>query len=177
MSFGQYTIDANVGERLSYSVTIVLITVAQSIVTAGYLPICNEMLWLNFFNLISMIVTFFGIVETLLILFLLKMSNYDLEEEEMNKLVKKGEGETDESDERFNDSPNELLEENSKKSMRASKNKLVRAVTMKVENMHDLGRRIDLICVIILPVGYTIFIIVMFATNSLWDDSAEELLA
>ena len=67
----QYALDVGQGERLSYSVTIVLITVTQSIVTASLLPVCRENLWLNMFNFFSMVFCVFGIVETCIIFILL----------------------------------------------------------------------------------------------------------
>ena len=67
----QYALDVREGERLSYSVTILLITITQSIVSASLLPVCRENLWLNTFNFFSMIFCVFGIIETCIIFILL----------------------------------------------------------------------------------------------------------
>ena len=45
MSFAQFLLDLQGGDRLSYSVTILLILVAQSLVASSYLPVCRESLW------------------------------------------------------------------------------------------------------------------------------------
>ena len=45
MSFAQFLLDFQGGERLSYSVTILLILVAQSLVATSFLPVCREALW------------------------------------------------------------------------------------------------------------------------------------
>ena len=45
MSFGQFYLDFEGGERLSYSVTILLILVAQSFVASSLLPVSQEYLW------------------------------------------------------------------------------------------------------------------------------------
>lgn len=73
ISFGQFSFGITDGDRLSFSITVVLIIVTQSIVTASLLPICSEMLWLNAFNLISMLFTLAGILESLVIFLLYKL--------------------------------------------------------------------------------------------------------
>ena len=85
MSFGQYAISVTSGERLSFSVTVVLISVTHSIVTAEYLPICSEMLWLNIFNFVTMLFTLCGIVETLLILWYYTVKERMIQEENEKK--------------------------------------------------------------------------------------------
>ena len=45
LSFGQFFLDFENGERLSYSVTILLILVTQSLVASSLLPVCQERLW------------------------------------------------------------------------------------------------------------------------------------
>ena len=47
LSFGQFRLDPKGSERLSYSITILLISITQGIVTAQLLPVCSEILWLN----------------------------------------------------------------------------------------------------------------------------------
>ena len=90
MSFGQYAISVTSGDRLSFSITVVLIAVTHSIVTAEYLPICSEILWLNSFNFVTMIFTLFGIVETLLLLWYYTVKERMIEEEnEEKKRMKK----------------------------------------------------------------------------------------
>lgn len=85
MSFGQYAIPITCGERLSFSVTVVLISVTQSIVTATYLPVCRELLWLNFFNFMTTCFTLFGIIETLIISWYYTTKHKVVEEEEEEK--------------------------------------------------------------------------------------------
>ena len=184
MSFGQYAIDVETGERLAFSVTIVLITVTQSIVTAGYLPICNEMLWLNFFNLISMIFTFFGIIETLLVLWILAIAKKSFDDvkdkDELDGLVLHDE--KVDPDEEVNEGNKDLdetfedigkLSEKMEERKGMSKNKFVLLCTTRPQGPYDLVRRLDLLCLIILPVLYILFVLIMFGTNSSWEDKVE----
>ena len=75
LSFGQFALDLVSGERLSFSITVVLINVTHSIVTANSLPVCREMLWLNTFSMTSTFLSFLGIMQTLLLLWIVRGSH------------------------------------------------------------------------------------------------------
>jgi len=85
ISFGQFSFKVSEGDRLSFSITIVLIIVTQSILTASLLPVCSELLWLNAFNLVSMLFTLFGIVESLILFLLHRLFVSKKEEEKEEK--------------------------------------------------------------------------------------------
>jgi hypothetical protein len=196
MSFGQYALDVRGGERLSFSITVVLITVAQGIVTAEYLPVCREMLWLNFLNFISLLFTLFGILETIVILWILTMSA---------KVKRKTDGENDEEHDSLlsndvdinngNDNSNgndndsgqismeitnaneESNEGNQHQQSSTSTSwkdyRFVRLFTKKVHGVEDFTKRVDMVCIVVIPILYFVFIIVMFAGNSAWDDNED----
>jgi hypothetical protein len=209
MSFGQFAFDVNTGERLTFSITIVLITVAQSIVTATLLPICNEKLWLNSFNLVSMMFTLAGIFETIAIFILLgvlsrrqnKICEEKEEEKEYESLVfnattslnqeedddcvhqqQENAIETKEIGQLCDNASPDLLDTersqheavtdlNGVKKLNSWRDiKLIGVFTTKLNGISDLTERMDLVCLHMLPLAYTIFIIVMFVTNSQWSD-------
>ena len=53
LSFGQFVLDQRLGERLGFAVSLLLVMVAQSILTAELIPRCEELLWVNTFTSVS----------------------------------------------------------------------------------------------------------------------------
>ena len=47
LSFGQFVLDQRLGERLGFAVSLLLVMVAQSILTAELIPRCEELLWVK----------------------------------------------------------------------------------------------------------------------------------
>ena len=132
MSFGQFLLDIDSGERLSFGVTIVLIMVTQSVVVSSLLPLCQESLWINIFNFYSMIFTILPLLVTLVGFFLIRKQNLTIhdrikgennnsgadrsDEEDREFLIRKENNSNDagKSDEEVRESgekPNEVLEE------------------------------------------------------------------
>ena len=85
MSFGQFLLDIDSGERLSFGVTIVLIMVTQSVVVSSFLPLSQEKLWINQFNFNSMIFTMLPLLVTLSGCFLLRRERYLMESSELEQ--------------------------------------------------------------------------------------------
>eukprot|EP00966_Prymnesium_polylepis_P148277 3425415-Prymnesium_polylepis.1 len=69
-SFGVFFMSFQVGERLSYGVTlIVAVQVAQQTV-ATFTPIAGELLWVELFNMTNMFFCYGAMYETIVVLFL-----------------------------------------------------------------------------------------------------------
>jgi len=226
MSFGQFALDADAGERLSYGVTILLILVAQSIVTASFLPVCREMLWINTFNLVSMIFTLFGILETIIVFYITstimannksgeKSTKKNDEADEMDSLVsyanQSQEGFDTKSDQqqdkmlvasdveatdiettfdivkekhrestsvidlgKNSDEGGQYSKSSSNSKNRCKNNRFMRIFSVRPKDTSTLVRKLDIICLALLPLSYTIFLIIMFTWNEAWDDKPED---
>mmetsp|Transcript_26161 Transcript_26161/g.39206 ORF Transcript_26161/g.39206 Transcript_26161/m.39206 type:complete len:563 (+) Transcript_26161:121-1809(+) len=195
MSFGQFAIHVKSGERLSFSITIVLITVAQSIVTADILPVCNEMIWLNVFNFVSMLFTLLGILETLLILWFFTVASRKQakekevkEDEELHNLISNDVGldpNLEEDDANSGEGQNDEFTPVTQRETRITNNedddmtkqnktwkdlKIVRTFTQRPKTPEEVVDRIDFLCLIFLPIAYTLFIVIMFAANERWGE-------
>lgn len=187
----QYALDVGEGERLSYSVTIVLITVTQSIVTASLLPVCRENLWLNMFNFFSMLFSVFGIVETCIILLLLSIVKKNggkntkeeenivagAQDEELVSMVAHDERNADMSvNTQFDmrqEATAETAETQPRRSIKQSVLKKIdfrTIITTKIKSTEDLMVRIDTGFLYLMPLVYSIFLIYMFVSNRSWDD-------
>ena len=229
IAFGQFAFETPGGDRLMFSITIVLIIVTQSILTATLLPVCSELLWLNAFNLSSMLFTLFGIMESIIIygyhmLFLTKEddtqkddeemigtdekaeefvnlipqdSNNDAEKDGTNLNVDTEEGTalaSDKKEDFFSRQPSSLaaVSENPQATQTPQsptssssdkeqttqlswlgRTRLVKVLKRKSQSDAHLLEKIDVFLFVTLPVTYTIFIIVMFATNSRWEDNQD----
>lgn len=67
LSFGQFILDQRLGERLSFGVSLLLVMVAQSILTAELIPRCEELLWVNTFTSVSLYFMFLGSFESVFV--------------------------------------------------------------------------------------------------------------
>jgi hypothetical protein len=191
VSFGQFALSIRGGERLSFSITVVLVQVTQSIVTAGFLPVCREMLWINLFNFVSLIFTLFGILETVLVLWIFTWAERKKNDDnERESLLHHAHPEADTGNPdaiQQNDSEEILpatlepspaantkqtglnLPEVDKQAINSWKEyKIVRVITTKSDGKKEFIKKLDLICIIIFPFSYLLFNIIMFAGNSLW---------
>ena len=101
MSFGQFLLDIDSGERLSFGVTIVLIMVTQSVVVSSLLPLCREHLWINIFNFWSIIFTILPLLVTLVGFFLLRKQNLTIHDRIKGENNNSGAGRSDEEDREF----------------------------------------------------------------------------
>ena len=67
ISFGLFFLDVRLGERLGFGISILLVNVAQDIITNEYIPISQERLWLVIFIQSSTYWIFLAIFETIFI--------------------------------------------------------------------------------------------------------------
>ena len=65
ISFGLFFLDVRLGERLGFGLSILLVSVAQDIITNEYIPISQERLWLVLFIQCSTYWIFLAIFETI----------------------------------------------------------------------------------------------------------------
>lgn len=206
LSFGQFALDPREGERLSFSITIVLITVTHSIVTSSLLPVCNEWIWLNSFNFLSMNFTLIGIVETLFVIWLISLAKKrakksekavdDNEEDELLSLVS-----NDQSTNMNNNEENGLLslvldehadsndtkgnlhlcaldhcdhqinvEQSDDERWNGPKRLVDLFYKKKPKGVSDLAYIVDSLSIIMIPLIYTFFIVIMIQTNIRWED-------
>ena len=67
ISFGLFFLDVRLGERLGFGISILLVNVAQDIITNEYIPISQERLWLVVFIQSSTYWIFLAIFETIFV--------------------------------------------------------------------------------------------------------------
>ena len=212
ISFGQFALDIRAGERLSFSITIVLITVTHSIVIATLLPICREMIWLNAFNLVSMIFTLVGIFETMIVFWMASLSkqrearraenedysanrrynddevlslvsivsqkndmsigtNFPKEQEDIEMVdIQDQEQELYDQDQEQEEHGLRVMDLSQKNAKSWRGGKLVKSCTKRARNLYELTVKMDCFCLVMLPIAFCIYIIVMFGTNQQWDD-------
>lgn len=99
ISFGQFVFEIHSSDRMGFAIMVVLIIVTQSIFTSTFLPVCNELLWMNAFNLVSML---FSLVATLESLTVFKIHRLILSKRSKNKEDAGKEIEDEEKEEHIN---------------------------------------------------------------------------
>ena len=67
VSFGLFLLDFQMGERLGFGMSALLIIVAQEIVTNDHITISNELLWITCFIQISTYFTFAALLESIFV--------------------------------------------------------------------------------------------------------------
>eukprot|EP00931_Biecheleriopsis_adriatica_P100875 TRINITY_DN76117_c0_g1_i1.p1 TRINITY_DN76117_c0_g1~~TRINITY_DN76117_c0_g1_i1.p1 ORF type:complete len:771 (-),score=133.30 TRINITY_DN76117_c0_g1_i1:42-2327(-) len=63
-----YFMNANIGERLGFGITLVLAVIATDIVATEFMPVCNEVLLMNWISWLSLIMCLIAIFESGLVL-------------------------------------------------------------------------------------------------------------
>jgi len=182
LSFGQLLMGDSI-ERISFGVSLMLILVTQSIVTSSFLPTCQENLWMNMFNTVSMFVTLGTMFISLLVCFGYKKEKLDMSKRapiapstsyegmNQNKSSFNGEPMETDKDEGIASLPEIDTEEPGALSWW---NKCNNRQPSRCSLMCVIGR-LDKIAAITLPIAYSIFLIAMFATLNLWDDDNEAI--
>eukprot|EP00439_Symbiodinium_sp_Y106_P005121 s6561_g1.t1 len=70
LSFGVFFMSHEVGERLSFGITLVLVIEVMKTTAASFVPVCGELLWIDLFMLVSTVFCCASLLETMAILFL-----------------------------------------------------------------------------------------------------------
>ncbi len=180
-SFGMFMLTIDSGERLGYGISVVLVTVAQEIITSNYVPLCKESLWLNTFTQISTYLTFIGLFESVLVSWLFHMSNRVKEraakerERTMNEMQRDSTGlvaGASSESEQCSIETSTLPPDTSWMSKLTKNLPGVESKFIDID-IRMLIRRIDTFCIITLPIVYTISIIALFQYNKNMTDGNE----
>jgi len=68
-SFGVFFMSFEVGERLSYGITLILAVQVMQGTVSTFVPVSNELLWIDLFNLANLFFSYGALYETILVLF------------------------------------------------------------------------------------------------------------
>mmetsp|Transcript_54036 Transcript_54036/g.126832 ORF Transcript_54036/g.126832 Transcript_54036/m.126832 type:complete len:689 (-) Transcript_54036:31-2097(-) len=69
LSFGVFFMSHEVGERLSFGITLLLVVEVMKGTVATFVPVCGELLWIDLFMLINTIFCCLSLIETMAVLF------------------------------------------------------------------------------------------------------------
>ncbi|CAE7666773.1 acr-7 [Symbiodinium pilosum] len=69
LSFGVFFMSHEVGERLSFGITLLLVIEVMKTTGASFVPVCGELLWIDLFMLVNTVFCCASLVETMLVLF------------------------------------------------------------------------------------------------------------
>jgi len=79
VSFGMFLLDIRVGERLAFGVSLLLVIVANSILTADMLPVCPERVWVQVLTTASYYWVITAVLESIAVAYLYFLETEDLE--------------------------------------------------------------------------------------------------
>lgn len=166
ISFGQFFYDSASGERVAFSINALLIVVAQSIVTSGLLPLCQEVIWLNYLTVSCQFFVLAGIFEALLLYCLIKKKP---QKEDSAALVTR------------NDAIPDVDDPDPTKKIQRVQNTIgntycYHSVFTKLRyRLLTIMLWVDFAAKFVLPISFTLFLIVMFARLEKWDDDPKEV--
>eukprot|EP00439_Symbiodinium_sp_Y106_P035082 s2955_g4.t1 len=69
LSFGVFFMSHEVGERLSFGITLLLVIEVMKTTGASFVPVCGELLWIDLFMLVNTVFCCASLVETMAVLF------------------------------------------------------------------------------------------------------------
>lgn len=67
-SMGVFFMSCEVGERLSYGITLLLAAEVTKVVMANFLPVCGELLWIDLFTVVCSAFSVLSLIESLVVL-------------------------------------------------------------------------------------------------------------
>mmetsp|Transcript_13087 Transcript_13087/g.17532 ORF Transcript_13087/g.17532 Transcript_13087/m.17532 type:complete len:496 (-) Transcript_13087:415-1902(-) len=161
LTFGTFLLDQRVGERLGFGVSVLLVIVAQAILTSDILPVTEERLWINVLTQGSQYFSILAVAESLLVAYLHYIK------------VEPAEGMEGSSSHKRNDEERESFLENKKEEAPREEEELdstndKESLSSRIKNFHWTAEKIlvlDSWCLILFPSTYSIFLIVLFASN------------
>lgn len=71
VSFGAFFVSPHTGERVSFSITMLLTLIASDFVVSGFLPVCAPFLWIEIFTMLSLSFCFLSLVQTIAVVSIL----------------------------------------------------------------------------------------------------------
>mmetsp|Transcript_16095 Transcript_16095/g.21574 ORF Transcript_16095/g.21574 Transcript_16095/m.21574 type:complete len:501 (-) Transcript_16095:413-1915(-) len=161
LTFGSFLLDQRVGERLGFGVSVLLVIVAQAILTSDILPVTRERLWIDVLTQGSQYFSILAVAESLLVAYLHYIK------------VEPAEGMEGSSSHKRNDEERESFLENKKEEAPREEEELdstndKESLSSRIKNFHWTAEKIlvlDSWCLILFPSTYSIFLIVLFASN------------
>ncbi|CAK9056001.1 unnamed protein product [Durusdinium trenchii] len=69
LSFGVFFMSHEVGERLSFGITLLLVVEVMRSTVSTFVPICGELLWIDLFMLVNSVFCCLSLLETMTVLF------------------------------------------------------------------------------------------------------------
>jgi len=154
LSFGQFFFPSDGGGRVNYCVSMLLIVVAQGIVTSEILPRSKERIWLNWFIISSQFFVIAGTCGSLIF--------YCLITAKRSAMKRKGSPEssaglTDECNDSNSLDMDRVFNADGRRSC--------------IDKMLYVMSRVDYLSMFALPLSYILFVIIMFLTVKNWDDN------
>eukprot|EP00565_Helicotheca_tamesis_P005125 CAMPEP_0185726224 /NCGR_PEP_ID=MMETSP1171-20130828/2269_1 /TAXON_ID=374046 /ORGANISM="Helicotheca tamensis, Strain CCMP826" /LENGTH=525 /DNA_ID=CAMNT_0028394537 /DNA_START=198 /DNA_END=1775 /DNA_ORIENTATION=+ len=184
LSFGVFLLDQRVGERLGFGVSMLLVIVAQAILTSDMLPVTKERLWINTLTQGSQYFSIAAVMESVFVAYLhfAKVDKFENNENEStaDDFVENN-GERVSFLDESNGQPNSIDDENVNNVSLSEQAKDPRndrgdedsspteemSFVSKVKNFRWTARsirKLDRVCLVVFPIAYIIFITAMFAT-------------
>eukprot|EP00438_Fugacium_kawagutii_P007260 Skav221919 [mRNA] locus=scaffold5163:65683:67398:- [translate_table: standard] len=68
LSFGAFFLSHQVGERLAFGITLLLVVEVMRTGVASYVPICGELLWVDLFMMLNTVFCYLSLLETMVVL-------------------------------------------------------------------------------------------------------------
>jgi len=187
ISFGQFFFDPASGERISFVLNILLVVVAQTIITSDLLPLSREKLWLNELTTWSMFFVLAGVFEALLYYIAIGKQPKKIEQ---NLIVEKSASPTQNNAE----SPDYDLvscveaksDYDSFSTEEVPKGKIGIGPTLQPAFLGRTGKKlrekflkimtlIDYVAKFVIPISFILYLIIMYATKKNWDDDANSV--
>lgn len=187
VSFGMFLLDIRVGERLAFGVSLLLVIVANSILTAGMLPICAERLWINVLTKSSYYWVMAALTESIIVAYLFFLETEDMERENsVREGSQAGEHNGQTSEVPVDHTPSQGSKVDAEESDRSpvveNRPGMMRQKAFRLTLKHILIssprpsltwrmkaiRHMDRICIVIFPITYIAFFSTMLARNKYW---------
>jgi len=183
LSFGHFFFDPASGERISFVLNVLLVVVAQNIITSELLPLCQESLWLNEFTTYSMFFVLAGVFEALLFYIALGKQPKKIEKDlSVDHSARPARNNAESPDHYSVTSVEAKSDYDSSSSVDAPKSKIGIQPAFFGQRGKELRIKVlkimiwvDFLAKFVLPISYILFLIIMFATNKNLDDDANEI--
>mmetsp|Transcript_22952 Transcript_22952/g.32343 ORF Transcript_22952/g.32343 Transcript_22952/m.32343 type:complete len:545 (-) Transcript_22952:91-1725(-) len=160
ISFMVFLMDIESGERIGLGIDILLLMVALDISTSDLLPICQEMMWINLLVYSNMYWVMIGVLESILVSILYYKASHHKKKENTDVDLNDEQLSIDSSIKYDN---NNIDDNDGEVAKGGRSNKLISL--FKSKSKLELIQFLDKIFSIMMPILFTIFIIVMLAIN------------
>jgi hypothetical protein len=175
LSFGIFLLDVRCGERLGYGITLLLAMFAVDITASALLPISDAWLWINVLIGVSTIFAVMALAESILVLWLYYKHK---DEDAVSPLIDIAKparmvfnavtnASAPPQEEEFHDAHDVHSEEAAAKRKRTAREQYLHERNLE-QRYVAMGMRLDFFALILFPLFYSVFVLVMFLTASSW---------